>query len=272
MNTMHRSTRRGFTLIELLVVIAIIAILAGIAFPVLMSIRNNANLAEATDRMKNLGSALNSYVAANNGELPSEDTVGVDDWSAVVRPEAQQAWYNALPKILGQNSPADYVNQSRISAFYQKDNILFLPGAKYPESNRTVKPYFAIAYNTKLHRKDPSQEDSGSSGGKPVVRMANILQPLRTVVFLEQGLPDEPAAHPAISVSSDYDGSCKGSAKSFVTRYKGKGLLTFADGHTEPASATDLLTPTGAIIWDAISAANHALRFIWTADPMEDPN
>jgi prepilin-type N-terminal cleavage/methylation domain-containing protein/prepilin-type processing-associated H-X9-DG protein len=269
-SALRRRARRGFTLMELLVVIAIIAILAAIAYPVIMGMRSNAYKAEATQRLGALGSALKSYVALNNGDLPSEDSTGVDDWTVVKKPEAVQAWYNALPKILNQKSPADYANEGRTDLFYQKENILYLPGAVYPEKDRKIRPYFAICINTKLHRKEASGDDGDRK--KRTVKMAGILQPERTVMFLEQGLPGETAAHPAISVSSDYDGSCKGSAKSFVARYKGKGVIAFADGHAELVAAKDLLTETGGIIWDATLASSNGLRYIWTPDPQENPN
>lgn len=257
-------------MLELMVVVAILLVLGGIAYPVYTSIRTKSHLTTAMDRMRGLGSALKTFVSQNNDEFPAEDTVGPDDWTAVKKPEAQLTWYNALPKILNHQSPADYANANRTQDFFHKDNILHLPGATYPKSGRNVRPYFAMAYNTKLHRKTRSDEDPNAA--KPVLKMAGLRDPVRTVVFLEQGMPGEKAAHPAISANSDYDGSCKASAKSFVTRYGGKGVLLFADGSAVTVSANELLTPTGAIIWDAASAANQSLKYIWTPDPMEDPN
>jgi prepilin-type N-terminal cleavage/methylation domain-containing protein len=271
MNTTIRPSRqRGFTLIELLVVLAIITVLGSIAYPVITTLQANAHMATAMKRMEGLGSALKTYVSQNDGYLPAEDTTGPDDWAAVRKPEAQNTWYNALLRILNEKSPADYANMNRTADFFRKESFLYLPGARYPESGRNVRPYFAIAFNTKLHRKTRSEQ--GSDPKKPDLKMAGIQQPSRTILFLEQGLPGEAAAHPSISANSDYDGSCKASAKSFVTRYRTKGVLAFADGHAEPVTANDLLTPTGAIQWDATSAANQSLKYIWTPDPMEDPN
>jgi hypothetical protein len=70
---------------------------------------------------------------------------------------------------------------SNPQAFYSKENILFLPGARYPEPDiKLARPLFAIAINTKLQRKER----------KPV-KLAQITHPARTVLFLEQGLPKE---------------------------------------------------------------------------------
>lgn len=255
---------------ELLVVIAIIGILAAIAYPVIMSMRSNSYKAEAVQRMAALGTASKNYAAENDGLLPAEDSVGVDDWTVVQKPEADRAWYNALPKLMNQTSAGQYAAQGRYDDFYRKENVLFLPGATYPGKERKRRPFFAISINTKLHRKDRTTGEDDPK--KPDLKMAAILVPERTVMFIEQGLPDEPAAHPAISVASDYDGSCKGSAKSFVTRYKGKGVVAFADGHTEVVGAKDLLTETGGIKWDAQSAATNGLSYIWTPDPKDNPN
>jgi prepilin-type N-terminal cleavage/methylation domain-containing protein len=266
------SERQGFTLMEILVVIAIIVILAAIAYPIIMSARTNANKAEAINRMKALATAVGNYAAQNNGELPAEDAPGPDDWEVARKPEAQKAWYNALPKAMGQKSVADFVNEDRTAAFYERENVLYLPGAQYPEGKKLVKPYFAIAINTKLHRKEKDSAPSSTDSKKRDVRYGNIEKPERTVLFLEQGMPGEPTAHESISGKSDYDGSCKGSAKSFVARYRGLGVIAFVSGNCELVNAKQLLTPTGAIIWDAESAATNSLGFLWTPDPKEDPN
>ena len=256
---------------EILVVCAIITVLAAIAYPIIIKVRQTANKAEAVQRMKALVAATGNFAAANNGDLPAEDAMGKDDWETTKKPEADKAWYNALPRMMGQKGVGDFVKEGRTAAYYTKENSVYLPGAQYPESRKMEKPYFAIAINTKLHRKE--RDAAGvKATAKPNVKWGSIVNQSRTVLFLEQGMSGEPKASDATSSKSDYDGSCKGSAKSFVARYNHKGILAFCDGHTEEVSGKDLLTSTGAIVWDATAASTNSLSFIWTIDPKDDPN
>lgn len=265
MNINLNQRRQGFTLMEILVVFAIIIVLAAIAFPVYGRIKATSNKNAALAVMKSLGAAVGTYAAQNDGSLPMEDSAGSDDWGTAAQPAADKAWYNALPRQLGSKSVGDFVKEGIEAAFYSKANVLFLPGANYPEGKKMTKPLFAISINSRIQRKN-------KEGEKGEVKLANIVNPSRTVVFLEQGLPGEsPRAHDTIS-KKDYDGAPKGSAKSFVARYTGRGIIAFFDGHTEEVSGKDLLNDTGDIIWDETLTTTNPSAIIWTADPKEDPN
>jgi hypothetical protein len=221
-------------------------------------------MGHATNIMRQLASAVGSYAAQNNGEFPAEDAKGKDDWQIIGTPEAEKAWYNALPKLMNAKPVGDFARERREAAFYTKENILFLPGAGYPEGKKMSRPYFAIAINGKLQRKD-------KDGKKPELRLNNIVSPTNTVIFLEQGLPGEPKAHPTMG-KNDYDGAPKGNAKSFVARYTGKGLIAFVGGNVREVSGKDLLMPTGDIAWTPDQATLDPSAIVWTADPKEDPN
>lgn len=270
--TSAQSRREGFTLMEMLVVVAIITVLAAIAYPVITTIRRKANEGIALNCLKNLAAASNSYAASNNNFLPDEDVVGADGWAATADVTANKAWYNALPRQLGSKSVGDFVKEGKEADFYTKQSILYLPGASYPTKQRQTKPLYAVAINTKLHRKarGPNGEKD-PNGLKAPLNLSNILLPSRTVIFLEQGLPGESRSHTSMA-KGDYDGSCKGSAKSFVARYSGKGVIVFVDGHTEEVTGKDLLDSGGRIIWDETMAANNPSAIFWTSDPKEDPN
>jgi type II secretory pathway pseudopilin PulG len=249
---------------EILVVIAIIVVLAAIAFPIYGRIKSKANMGHALNIMRNLATAVGTYAAQNNGELPAEDTKGKDDWQIIGAPEAEKAWYNSLPKVMNAKPVGDFARERREAAFYTKENILFLPGAQYPEGKKMGRPYFAIAINGRLIRKD-------KDGKKPDLRLNNIVAPTNTVIFIEQGLPGEPKAHDSIS-KANYDGAPKGNAKSFVARYTGKGLIAFVGGGVREVSGKDILAPTGDIMWSPEQATTDPSAIVWTADPKDDPN
>jgi prepilin-type N-terminal cleavage/methylation domain-containing protein/prepilin-type processing-associated H-X9-DG protein len=244
----------AFTLMEVMVVIAIILVLAAIVFPVYRGIQMRANKTRTLQRLTQITGACLTYAGQNNFTLPAEDAPKQDTWQNAAKPDSMKTWYNALPKLLGHKSVGEYAANPR--EFYTNQNILYLQGAQYPEDDSKLRqPLFAFAINTKLHRKN-------ADGKKEDVMLPQITHPSKTVLFLEQGLPKEEKASQA---QPKYDGSCKGSAKSFVARYGGEGILAFADGHAESHSGKEILTESGAFPWPQID-------IVWTRTPEEDPN
>jgi len=239
---------------EILVVVAIILVLAAIALPVYSTVQQRANKGKAMNAMKQLASATASYMSQNDGELPREDAKGTDSWQAAADPANAKAWYNSLPKLMGQRSVGEYVNAPR--EFYTPANILYLPGAGYPATDKKlVQPLFAVAINSKLQRKDADKS-------KSPVRYVQISNPVKTVLFLEQGLPSEKKS---VATQSKYDGGPKGNARSFVARYGGTGALCFVDGHIDFVDPHEVLTETGKVPFPQEA-------YVWTKTPEEDPN
>ena len=268
----QKSHSFAFTLMEILVVIAIIIVLAAIAYPVYAKIKSSSNKATVLNNMHQLAGQIAPYAAENDGDLPSEDAEGQDDWKVVASPAADTAWYNALLRQMRQKSAGEFAREKRFLAFYTKENFLYFPGATYPsESKKLERPLFAVSMNTKIHRKKKSK--AGDDGGKkPAIKLAAVLLQAQTVAFTEQGLPGEPKAHDSISVKDDYDGSPKGSAKSFVARYGDKGVIAFFDGHAIEVVAGDILDTAGRIRWQDDWHTSNPAGIFWTADPKEDPN
>lgn len=241
-------------MMEGLVVLAIVLVLVVIATPIFRIMRERKNKGLALATMRQLSGAVTTYAGQNGGVLPLEDEKGADNWQSVARPDAKEVWYNALPRILGRKTAADFASSP--SAFYSPENILYLPGANYPQGKKLREPLFAIGINSKLQRKD-------QAGKKAPTKLADIQQAARTVVLLERGLPGESALQ--VQSKKDYDGSPKATAKSFVGRYAGEGVLGFADGHVETVKAKELLTEVGDFPFPQVEV-------IWTANPEENPN
>ena len=262
--TAYRRKIAGFTLMEVLVAVAIVIVLVSIATPIVMRSRAKSRQVQALKVMANLGAALHRYAADHNGMLPAEDISGKDDWAETALPTSSEAWYNALPRAVQNLGVGDFVAAKREAALYTPESMLFLPGADYPNGLKKARPYFAIAMNSRLQRK-------AKDGSKPLLPLTRIGNPSRTVAFFERGMPGEKRAHPTIS-KADYDGSPKGTAKSFVARYIDRGVITFVDGSAKDVMGKDLLHADGSIVWSADQAATDPSMILWSPDPQVDPN
>lgn len=74
----NTTDNHGFTLIELLVVLSIIAIIAGILFPTISTIKENARVARARAMMSTIGLALQAYRTDWGVFGPTEDELNDD--------------------------------------------------------------------------------------------------------------------------------------------------------------------------------------------------
>ncbi len=252
---MKRRTHQGFTLIEVLITVSIIIALAAIAIAISRSMKEKANQVRAMQKLRGIGTAFSAYVAEHNGMLPLEDAAGTDDWSNAAKPESQDAWYNALPKLMNAPSVGE-IGVSNPSRFYDDTYPLYIPGAPYPsKSKRESVPMFAVGMNSRLQRK--SEEGIKTRG-----MFSMIIDPPKTVIFLERGMPNDKKT---MSAQRGFDASPKANPRAFAARHSQKGALIFADGHVELHAASELLTPNGSIIVPQTS-------IVWTMNPETDPN
>ncbi len=133
--------RTGFTLIELLVVIAIIGILAAMVFPVFARARESARRAVCLSNMKNLGLAVQMYLA---------------DWDDTLAPNEHgpaRDWYIARATARGHSSPEDcgghmatrnnpYTNWPVVLDPYVRNRDVWrCPSARVVQGSRILNPF-----------------------------------------------------------------------------------------------------------------------------------
>lgn len=250
-----KTQNRGFTLIEVLVVVALLIALTAIGVSLSRSSKEKARRVTTLTKMKALGTAFSTYVTDKGGLLPFEDAAGTDDWVAAAKPENQEVWYNALPKLMGAPSVGE-IGATRPAAFYDSAYPLFIPGAPYPgESKRMNAPLFAVGMNSRLQRKT-------DEGVKTQGMFSQIMDPVKTVIFLERGLENDKQT---MAAQRGFDGSPKANARAFAARHNQTGCIVFADGHAQVLRATDLLTEAGGIVYPQSAV-------VWTLNPESDPN
>lgn len=123
--TISRQKIQGFTLLELLTVVAIIAVLCSILIPALHGVRFSAQQASCASNMRQIGSALLLYAAANDNKLPETSHTAAFG----------QSWIYTLSDYLGDCDevricPADPKGDGRFDAggtSYILNSFLFVP-------------------------------------------------------------------------------------------------------------------------------------------------
>ncbi len=238
----HPSTRRhrrhaGFTLIELLVVIAIIAALAGASFTAYKSIKERANEATSASNMRQIGIAMQSYVA-DKGRYPSP---GIKD-----TPEYLVPWDRIIMNNLGDpdfdflagGSKPILKNSPEYAALGGAANLLYCPGDEAPAPSGQLRRSYAMCpwvvsqsgpgFNNGFSGLTPGQ-------GPPASR---VTEPHRAVLLVE--FQSREGTTPNIIGTAAYDYMFGFRPIPQDTKpanyHKDRQLLLFADGHVGSCS------------------------------------
>lgn len=120
MKTKHTqlSHYRGFTLIELLVVIAIIALIAGIATPLFLSMRTKSEKTECAANLSEIWKCGQSYAGDHGGALPHSGAE--DDESTETIDESLGWWMCIVPYLVNTSSlPASIDKMPKLSKTFR---------------------------------------------------------------------------------------------------------------------------------------------------------
>ncbi len=216
-----RGRRLGaFTLVELLVVIAIIAVLAAIAIPALGGMAEKGNSVKCVNNLRQIGGAIGTYAAENNGFLPS--SAGYDYTGAGANSFGFSHWQAPLACFLGVGQVAP--TKFPLRADY--DN----PMATHPFNCPSCKTHFRT-YAANMHA---MAFLPGGNAYKP--RRLGSFSSLSKVVLIT----DDTAG----DVGSDNSGKDNFSSNDYLTlvgtRHGGKANVLFGDLHIEALARTNL--------------------------------
>ena len=167
---------KGFTLIELLVVIAILATIAGIAFPVYMSVQENAKKTAAKKGCTDLVEACTRYSQDYNGMMPYDTRATQPDNNDQIYLVTENDKDARMIAILTnrEGDDADRINTTR-DTYLRADeqpsklNGLYAKDDEIGYYDAWGKPYYVTINETDEGAFDPFDEKTRVRGKKCLV-------------------------------------------------------------------------------------------------------
>lgn len=242
-------SRRGFTLIELLVVIAIIGILASLLLPALAKAKSRAHSVKCLSTLRQWGLALNLHATDNNDGMPRD---GTDDSGLYAvftgyetgpgTPNDDYAWFNALPRYVGEQAFSNYWNTAPSHNVRDlpfpggKGAIWHCPSAKVAADENFLKGgtfgIFSYVMNSDL--KLTSSIENGVQGNiypyPSMPRLSSLEAPSSVVLLVDAAL--SPSLETYVSFPERNGIFPAARFDRFAQRHSDKGgNLVFVDGH-----------------------------------------
>ncbi|MCI0748578.1 MAG: prepilin-type N-terminal cleavage/methylation domain-containing protein [Verrucomicrobia subdivision 3 bacterium] len=257
----------AFTLIELLVVIAIIVILASLVVGNVARAKMAAHRVTCMSHLKQWAMAAQLYAQDNEDVLPREAAVdGINSWETTAASTNRDVWYNA---VAGVRTMVHYAQTpSSQQEFYSNGGIFHCPRARFSDVAATY-PNFSLAMNSKLMRDferqpgvDPDVSAPAALRFGGVCRLTDIKDPVRTVLFADNGVAGEEKLCAAQEI---YTGQPKASAAQFPGRHNGGGNIAFAEGHVETVRGADVVEMEPGPHYG--KAIHPPRKIVWCPDP-----
>jgi prepilin-type N-terminal cleavage/methylation domain-containing protein len=148
MTTTAPTSRSAFTLIELLTVIAIIAILMGLLFPAIGTIKESARKTQAKNDVTNIVAAVKQYYTEYGKYPPVQEGASTSETDVIIGDEEagavadNSALFNTLRSIAeGLNSNPDYKYNPRRIVFFEGKSATdpAAPRAGFADSQQAKK-------------------------------------------------------------------------------------------------------------------------------------
>ncbi len=234
---------QGFTLIELLTVVAIIAVLAALLFPAAKSMLGKGKSAKCMANMKNIGIAMSSFIADNNGAFPRG---GWGDSGGVWTPPVQGptlGWLADIWPYIGQSREVFVCPDAPAISPTGQSSWTWMPGAKASDPRYPMN----YGYNAQLN----TNRDSMRNNGQNVDRVVGVSRPKNLPVLIDIVFQNNFYG----GVANVFDpNASQTTGTSFATRHNGRGHVLWADGRVTAHTAAEWskmpeeLVPTGSAV------------------------